>query len=84
MPPGSVRTGRTFRVTYAHGGRDAVSWYVLPATTPGCLASFDAGTVRVVENGAARQVLEVPSLRRRIVVSTDSGVVLTLQPGDTP
>ena len=74
MPKGSVREGRTFRVTYAHNGAGSVAWYVLPATTRERLAGFDANAVKVVENDAAHQVLEVPSLGRRIVVTVGKGV----------
>ena len=76
MPEGSFRKGRTFRAIWAHNGADSVSWYTLPATTRERLASFDAETVRVIENGATRQVLEVPSLRRRIVISAETGVII--------
>ncbi len=74
MPAESVRKGRTFRVTYAHGGRDAVSWYVLPATTRDRLAAFDTEAIRIVENSATNQVLELPALHRRITVLVDSGI----------
>lgn len=77
MPKGSVREGRTFRVTYAHRGADSVAWYVLPATTRERLAGFDDGAVKVVENDAAHQVLDVPSLGRRIVVTVGKGVEIT-------
>jgi len=71
MKKGSVREGRTFRVTYEHRGADSISWYILPVTTSEHLAAFDADSVRIVENGAKRQVLDILSLGRRIVVSTD-------------
>lgn len=79
MPAGSVRTGRTFRAVFPHGGKDSVCWFTLPATTRERLAAFDGESVRVVENGPGRQVLDVPSANARIVVSTNDGVAILLR-----
>ena len=82
MPKGSVRKGRTFRVTYVHNGADSVSWYTVPVTTKKRLAEFPVDSAVVVENGPDRQVIDVPSAKGRIVVSVKEGVSIVGEVGE--